>query len=52
VEIVPTSLPELPKPSRTPGKSKTREFLNPNIYTQTKVVSRQLPAKVVSMQKT
>jgi len=29
---VPTSLPELPKPCRTSGKSKKTEFLNPNFY--------------------
>ena len=27
--MVPTSLPDLPKPSRTPGKSQTPELLNP-----------------------
>ena len=27
--MVPTSLPELPKPSRTPGKSQKPKFSNP-----------------------
>ena len=30
--MVPISLPELPKPSRTPGKSQKTVCLNPNIY--------------------
>ena len=29
--MVPTSFPELPKPSRTPGKKQKPGFLNPNI---------------------
>ena len=29
--MVPTSLPELPKPSRTPGKTPKPEFANPNL---------------------
>ena len=31
VEMLPTSLPELPKPSRTSGESRKREFLNPKL---------------------
>ena len=34
--MVPTSLPDLPKTSRTPGKSQKPEFLNPNILIQNK----------------
>ena len=30
--MVPTSLPELPKPSRTPGKSPKPVLQNPNLY--------------------
>ena len=30
--MVPTSLPDLPKPSRTLGKSQKPEFLNPKFY--------------------
>ena len=30
--MVPTSLPELPKPSRTPGKSEKPELQNPIFY--------------------
>ena len=30
--MVPTSLPELPKPSRTLGKKQKPQFLNPAIY--------------------
>jgi len=30
--MLPTSLPELPKPCRTSGKSKTPKFLNSKIY--------------------
>ena len=30
--MIPTSLPELPKPSRTPGKNQKREFSNPKKF--------------------
>ena len=32
MEIVPTSLPELPKPYRTSGESQKPQFLNPKFY--------------------
>ena len=34
--MVPTSLPELPKPSRTPGKSQKPEFVNPKQFRKNK----------------
>ena len=32
--MVPVSLPEFPKPSRTPGKSQKPVFENPKMYIQ------------------
>ena len=32
--MVPTSLPELPKPSKTLGKSQQPQFLNPKLLRQ------------------
>ena len=32
--MIPTSLPELPKTSRTSGKSQTPVFLNPELYVE------------------
>ena len=37
--MVPTSLPELPKPSRTSGESQKPEFLNPKSYMIVRLIS-------------
>ena len=41
VEMVPSSLLELPKSSRTPGKSKTPEFLSPIFSEQIRKIQRK-----------